>query len=56
MHFNYTEFNTKCRSLFNTQRLLRKKGKDPKPSRSDVIYLNTRVVTPSKQINVVNEK
>lgn len=25
---NYNEFNIKCRSLFNTQRLLRKKGAD----------------------------
>lgn len=36
---SYTEFNIKCRSLFNTQRLLRKKGKDPKSSRDDVISL-----------------
>lgn len=41
---NYTEFNIKCRSLFNTQRLLRKKGKDAKNSREDVISLNGRVV------------
>jgi len=41
---NYTEFNIKCRSLFNTQRLLRKKGKDPKSSREDIISLNGRVV------------
>ena len=40
---NYTEFNIKCRSLFNTQRLLRKKGTDPKNSRSDMICLNGRV-------------
>jgi len=46
--FNYTEFNIKCRSLFNTQRLLRKKGKDPKSSREDIISLNGRVVIPSK--------
>lgn len=45
---NYTEFNIKCRSLFNTQRLLRKKGKDPKSSREDVISLNGRVVEPKK--------
>lgn len=44
---SYTEFNIKCRSLFNTQRLLRKKGKDPKSSRDDIISLNGRV-TPSK--------
>ena len=46
--FNYTEFNIKCRSLFNTQRLLRKKGKDPKSSRDDVISLNGRVAPSSK--------
>lgn len=46
--FNYTEFNIKCRSLFNTQRLLRKKGKDSKSSREDIISLNGRVTTPSK--------
>lgn len=45
---SYTEFNIKCRSLFNTQRLLRKKGKDPKSSREDIISLNGRVVVPSK--------
>lgn len=41
---NYTEFNIKCRSLFNTQRLLRKKGKDPKSTRDDIISLNGRVI------------
>lgn len=45
---SYTEFNIKCRSLFNTQRLLRKKGKDPKSSRDDVISLNGRVEAYSK--------
>jgi hypothetical protein len=45
---NYTAFNIKCRSLFNTQRLLRKKGKDPKSSRDDIISLNGRVANPSK--------
>jgi len=39
---NYAAFNIKCRSLFNTQRLLRKKGKDPKSSREDIIALNGR--------------
>ena len=43
--FNYTEFNIKCRSLFNTQRLLRKKGSDPKSSRTDTISLNGRVLS-----------
>lgn len=42
--YNYTEFNIKCRSLFNTQRLLRKKSKDAKSSREDVISLNGRVM------------
>jgi len=37
---SYTEFNIKCRSLFNTQRLLRTKGKDTKSSKDDVISLN----------------
>ena len=41
---NYTEFNIKCRSLFNTQRLLRKKGKDAKNSREDIISLNGRPI------------
>lgn len=45
---SYTEFNIKCRSLFNTQRLLRKKGKDPKSSREDIISLNGRVIATSK--------
>jgi hypothetical protein len=45
---SYTEFNIKCRSLFNTQRLLRKKGKDPKSSKDDVISLNGRVEASSK--------
>ena len=44
---NYTEFNIKCRSLFNTQRLLRKKGKDTKNSREDIISLNGRVLEKS---------
>jgi len=42
--FNYTEFNIKCRPLFNSQRLLRKKSDDPKSSREDIISLNGRVV------------
>jgi hypothetical protein len=44
---NYTEFNIKCRSLFNTQRLLRKKGKDAKSSREDIISLNGRPIKPA---------
>ena len=47
--FNYTEFNIKCRSLFNTQRLLRKKGKDPKSSREDIISLNGRIIKTSEK-------
>ena len=46
---NYTEFNIKCRSLFNTQRLLRKKGTDPKSSRTDIISLNGKVLAPSSE-------
>lgn len=38
--FSYTEFNIKCRSLFNTQKLIRTKGKDPKSSKGDIISLN----------------
>ena len=45
---NYTEFNIKCRSLFNTQRLLRKKGKDTKNSREDIISLNGSIVQNQK--------
>ena len=49
---NYTEFNIKCRSLFNTQRLLRKKGKDAKNSREDIISLNGRVLNSSSDKTV----
>lgn len=49
--FNYTEFNIKCRSLFNTQRLLRKKVKDAKSSREDVISLNGRVIPKEEKQN-----
>jgi hypothetical protein len=49
----YSAFNIKCRSLFNTQKLLRKKGADPKSSREDIISLNGRVMpstdVPAKQ-------
>ncbi|MEM7086255.1 MAG: hypothetical protein AAF489_08745 [Bacteroidota bacterium] len=41
--FGYSDFNIKCRPLFNSQRLLRKKGKDPKSSKDDIISLNGRV-------------
>lgn len=52
---NYTQFNIKCRSLFNTQRLLRKKGKDAKNSREDIISLNGRVL-PKKEDTKPTEK
>lgn len=53
---NYTAFNIKCRTLFNTQRLIRTKGKDPKSSREDVISLNGRVVAESKKAEEKNDK
>ena len=40
--FGYSDFNIKCPPLFNSQRLLRKKGKDPKSSKEDMISLNGR--------------
>lgn len=43
-HISYTDFNIKCRSLFNSQKLIRTKGKDPKSSKDDVISLNGRPV------------
>lgn len=52
--FNYTEFNIKCRSLFNTQRLLRKKGKDDSSSRDNVISLNGRVISKEKSYEKVS--
>jgi hypothetical protein len=45
----YSAFNIKCRSLFNTQKLLREKGADTKSSREDIIYLNGRVL-PKKEV------
>ena len=47
--YSYTEFNIKCRSLFNTQRLLRKKGKDAKDSRGDIISLNGKPIADIKK-------
>mgnify|MGYP003635786738 CR=1 FL=1 len=41
---NYAAFNIKCRSLFNTQKLLRKKSKDTKSSKEDMISLNGRAL------------
>lgn len=40
---SYTEFNIKCRSLFNTGRLIRKKGNNATSSRDDIISLNGSV-------------
>ncbi|WP_299676283.1 hypothetical protein [uncultured Dokdonia sp.] len=37
---NYTAFNIKCRPLFNSQRLLRKKAAEGLTSREDIISLN----------------
>jgi|TARA_B110000285_G_scaffold48687_1_gene55149 hypothetical protein len=51
---NYSAFNIKCRSLFNTQKLLRKKGVDPKSSRADIVSLNGRVM-PNKDIPAKQE-
>lgn len=38
--FDYTEFNIKCRSLFNSQRLIRTIPKDAKATRDHVIRIN----------------
>lgn len=51
--FNYTEFNIKCRSLFNTQRLLRTKADEGKSSREDIISLNGR---PPAELKKVTDK
>ena len=56
--YTYTEFNIKCRSLFNTQHLLRTKGKDVKSSKGDVISLNGRIQknqSPTKEIAQVSD-
>ncbi|GGG24953.1 hypothetical protein GCM10011344_27020 [Dokdonia pacifica] len=37
---NYTAFNIKCRPLFNSQRLIRKKAAEGLSSREDIISLN----------------
>ncbi|MGB0871161.1 MAG: hypothetical protein ACPGSD_16345 [Flavobacteriales bacterium] len=37
---SYTAFNIKCRSLFNTNRVVRTKGNDPKSSKDDMISVN----------------
>jgi len=38
--FNYTEFNIKCRTLFNSQRLIRIEPKNAKSTREHVIRIN----------------
>ncbi len=53
---NYTEFNIKCRSLFNTQKLIRTKGKDASSSRSDMISLNGRVLPTDLKIPTPKKK
>ncbi|MCH2491117.1 MAG: hypothetical protein MK211_13320 [Flavobacteriales bacterium] len=52
----YTEFNIKCQSLLNTQRLLRKKGKDAKCSREDIISLNGQVKAPIEKSSCKRSK
>lgn len=41
--FTYSEYNIKCRPLFNTQRVLRKKAPDSTNSRDDIISLNGKI-------------
>ncbi|MCT4664828.1 MAG: hypothetical protein N4A45_06300 [Flavobacteriales bacterium] len=41
---SYTTFNIKCRSLFNTQKLIREKSENSKSSKEDIISLNGRPV------------
>lgn len=48
-HISYTAFNIKCRSLFNTNRVLRTKGKDPKSSKDDMISVNGKPILESKE-------
>jgi len=44
--YGYTDFNINCRSLFNTQRLIRTKSKDSKSSKADVISINGNLLQP----------
>ncbi|QTE21103.1 hypothetical protein [Polaribacter cellanae] len=46
---NYTAFNIKCRTLFNTQKLIRTKSKDATSSREDIISLNGQVRPAAKK-------
>ncbi len=45
----YSDFNIKCRPLYNSQKLIRTKGKDPKSSRDDIISLNGSLSSPDKR-------
>lgn len=50
---NYTAFNIKCRPLFNSQRLIRKKAADGLSSREDIISLNEDLI---KKDEIKSEK
>ena len=45
----YSAFNIKCRTLFNTQKLIRTKSKDATSSREDIISLNGQVRPAAKK-------
>lgn len=45
----YSAFNIKCRTLFNTQKLIRTKSKDATSSREDIISLNGQVRPAAKE-------
>ncbi len=45
----YSAFNIKCRTLFNTQKLIRTKSKDATSSREDIISLNGQVRLATKE-------
>ncbi|UOY05002.1 hypothetical protein L0P88_13680 [Muricauda sp. SCSIO 64092] len=47
----YSDFNIKCRPLFNSQKFIRTKGKDPKSSKGDIISLTGRVATAQNKEN-----
>lgn len=47
----HSDFNIKCRPLFNSQKFIRTKGKDPKSSRGDIISLSGRVTTSQNKDN-----
>ena len=53
---NYTAFNIKCRPLFNSQRLLRKKAADGLSSREDIISLNGTSITKEESKDKVEEE